>query len=154
MGSGKRFSARLEPGDDASPIILAMLAAVEQFAQAVALDQRSAARLAVVAEELVANVIDHGNAGSPLSLELSLTARDDGVALALDDDGVPFDPTAPREFKGPDSDSGGGVGLAILRAWSRELEYAREGGRNRLRLVLPGSDGVQREPSRRRQKPG
>lgn len=136
MGAGKRFSAALQPGGNASEIVVAALTAVEQFATETGLAERDGARLAVVVEELVSNALGHGAADGGLTLELSLVAGSDGIALALEDDGLAFDPTARRDFAGPDPDTGGGVGLALVRAWADAFAYARVDGRNRLQLRL------------------
>lgn len=136
MGAGKRFSAVLQPGGDASEIVVAALIAVEQFATEAWLAERDSSRLAVVIEELVSNALRHGAADGGLTLELSLAAQPNGIALVLEDDGRPFDPTAGRDFAGPDPDTGGGVGLELVRAWAEAFAHARIEGRNRLELRL------------------
>lgn len=139
MGAGKRFSARVSAGDDPAAASLAALAAAEEFAHEAGLDARGGARLAVVVEELVSNAVRHGADAGSIVIDLALSAGDGDIALSLTDDGVAFDPTADRGFSGPDAETGGGVGLALVRAWAKSLVYRREGGRNvvelRLRLV-------------------
>ena len=134
MGAGKRFSAGLQPGGDPSVVLVAALAAVEDFIAEARLDDRDGARLAVVVEELASNALRHGATERWLKLDLALTAELDGVRLTLEDDGVAFDPTADTDFAGPDRLTGGGVGLALVRTWADELAYARIDGRNRLEL--------------------
>lgn len=136
MGVGKRFSARVSAGDDPAAASLAALAAAEEFAHAAGLDARGGARLAVVVEELVSNAVRHGRADDAIEIGLAMAIVQGGVDLVLEDDGVAFDPTEPRAFNGPDPDTGGGVGLALVRAWADSLRYARESGRNRLELLL------------------
>ena len=139
MGAGKRFSARVSEGDDPAAASLAALAAAEDFAHDAGLDARGGARLAVVVEELVSNAVRHGADGGSIAIDLELSAGDDEIGLSLIDDGVAFDPTTDRAFSGPDAETGGGVGLALVRAWANSLVYRREDGRNvielRLRLV-------------------
>ena len=136
MGAGKRFSARVSAGDDPAAASLAALAAAEDFASEAALDARGGARLAVVVEELVSNAIRHGAADGAIMIDLSLTAGDGEIALALIDDGVAFDPTADRNFSGPDAETGGGVGLALVKAWANSFAYSRQDGRNVIELRL------------------
>ena len=136
MGAGKRFSARVSAGDDPAAASLAALAAAEDFASEAGLDARGGARLAVVVEELVSNAIRHGAANGAIAMDLSLNAGDGEIALELVDDGVAFDPTAERNFSGPDAESGGGVGLALVKAWANRLAYSRRDGRNRIELQL------------------
>ena len=136
MGAGKRFSARVSAGDDPAAASLAALAAAEDFAHEAGLDARGGARLAVVVEELVSNAIRHGAEGGAIAIDLTLTAGDGEIALSLIDDGVAFDPTAERSFPGPDTETGGGVGLALVKAWADTLTYARLEGRNIIELRL------------------
>jgi serine/threonine-protein kinase RsbW len=136
MGAGKRFSARVWAGDDPAAASLAALAVAEDFASEAGLDARGGARLAVVVEELVSNAIRHGAADGAIAIDLTLTAGEGEIALALIDNGVAFDPTAPRTFAGPDSETGGGVGLALVRAWANAFAYTRDGGRNVIELRL------------------
>ena len=136
MGAGKRFSARVSAGDDPAAASLAALVAAEDFAHDAGLDARGGARLAVVVEELVSNAIRHGAADGAIMIDLSLTEGDGEIALALVDDGVAFDPTADRNFSGPDAESGGGVGLALVKAWANAFAYRRADGRNVIELRL------------------
>jgi serine/threonine-protein kinase RsbW len=134
---GKRFSGEVSAGDDPAPVIVAALAAAEAFAGQSGLGQADTRRLLIIVEELVANAVRHGSGGRDLSFVLGLAPAARGVAVTLEDSGMAFDPTAPREFSGPHPTSGGGVGLALVQEWSDELSYARENGRNRIALVLP-----------------
>ena len=136
MGAGKCFSAHVSAGDDPAAASLAALAAAEDFAHEAGLDARSGARLAVVIEELVSNAIRHGAADGTIAIDLSLTAGDGEIAVVLIDDGVAFDPTAQRNFAGPDADTGGGVGLALVKAWANGFAYRRDDGRNVIELRL------------------
>jgi len=58
------------------------------------------------------------------------------VTIEVEDDGAPFDPTVERSFTGPNPETGGGVGLALLRSWGGNLAYDRAEGRNHLSLTL------------------
>lgn len=95
------------------------------------------ARLAVIVEELVINLVDHAKAGAGGDILLGLSATGSGVHVVLEDGAAPFDPrTAPHVGELPDGRRGGGAGLAIVRAWSRILTYSRIDGRNRLELLV------------------
>lgn len=111
-------------------------AAVDAFAAAQALDATTKRRLAIIVEELLINVIDHAIHGRDIALGLDLQTVEDGVAITIDDDSIAFDPrtVAPPEL--PNPDRGGGVGLAIVKAWADIVSYDSEHGRNRLVLRL------------------
>ena len=136
MGAGKRFSTQVSAGDDPAAASLAALAAAEDFASAAGLDARGGARLAVVVEELVSNAIRHGAADGAIAIDLTLVAGDGEIAVVLQDDGIAFDPTEQRAFTGPNPETGGGVGLALVRAWANSIGYTRANGRNRIELRL------------------
>ena len=89
-------------------------------------------------DELVTNVIlyafpdvqDH-------TIEVRLRLENGILHAELSDDGRPFDPLSvpPPNLDAPiDERRIGGLGLHIVREMMDGLEYAREGGRNTLRL--------------------
>jgi anti-sigma regulatory factor (Ser/Thr protein kinase) len=103
-------------------------------ARAFAGDGEAADRLAIVTEEWVANVVEHGCAPPESLIVLSFARSGGALRLAVSDAGVAFDPTTAAD-DGPNLERGGGAGLAMIRAWCA-LSYRRAGGRNRLELVL------------------
>jgi len=114
-------------------VLIAAQTAVDEFAEPAGLDARAAARLSVVVEEVLSNALRHGGARN---VAFDLRHERGAVAITFEDDGIAFDPTSAREFSGPDSETGGGVGLALLRSWGSRLKYAHDGRCNRLSLVL------------------
>ena len=87
-------------------------------------------------EEIVTNVIFHGyRDGGEHAIHVGLALRDRVVSLTVEDEGVPFNPldspaaddTSPIEARPI-----GGLGIHLLRKLMDEIEYAREGNRNRL----------------------
>lgn len=101
------------------------------------LDAADAARLAIIVEELVANLADHGGLDPADEIELGLSRGADGaIALILVDEGTAFDPrTADADAAIPDR--GGGAGLNLVRAWATIVDYRRDGGRNHTLLSIP-----------------
>jgi serine/threonine-protein kinase RsbW len=92
--------------------------------------------LAVVMEEWVANVVEHGGPQDGARIVLRLSLGDEGVRLSASDAGRPFDPRTAR-FAGPNAERGGGAGLAMIAGLSRITAYQRRAGRNRLVLQIP-----------------
>jgi anti-sigma regulatory factor (Ser/Thr protein kinase) len=103
-------------------------------ARAFAGEGEAADRLAIVAEEWVANVVEHGRPAQESLIVLRFGREGDALRLAVSDAGLAFDPTEAAD-DGPNLERGGGAGLALIRAWC-ELSYRRAGGRNQLELVL------------------
>jgi anti-sigma regulatory factor (Ser/Thr protein kinase) len=136
MADGTTFSHCHRAGDAVHATLGPAQAAVDAFAGDQALDTTTKRRLAIIVEELLVNVIDHASHGRDIALRLGLQHGEDGVVITIDDDSVAFDPrtVAPPELPSPDH--GGGVGLAIVKAWADILSYDSENGRNRLVLRL------------------
>ncbi|MEJ0066164.1 MAG: ATP-binding protein [Caulobacteraceae bacterium] len=109
---------------------------VRRFALRAGLDAVVASRLAVVVEEWVANVVEHGGPQDGARIVLRLGLRDGVVGVSISDAGHPFDPRA-AVFDMPNPDRGGGAGLALIADFCRIAGYARRAGRNRLTLELP-----------------
>lgn len=96
-------------------------------------------RLAVIVEEWVGNLLEHGGLAPASRIGLRFSRRTAAIRLTITDDGRPFDPRL-AVFDGPNAVRGGGVGLQLLRAWSHIVSYRRGGGRNRLVLEMPLRD--------------
>lgn len=121
---------------DTDRAIREALSAASDYASVASMDERTRNRLLIVIEELVSNALRHGGAGRAIDYSLEIKETAEGHRIGLDDSGVPFDPTAVTEFSGPDASSGGGVGLALVRAWSEQFTYTRTGDTNKVGLLL------------------
>ena len=134
MHATKSFSASRTPGEDPGELVMAAIDAAGAFADLAGLSPGMAARLTITVEELVANALEHGGADE---IALELADHADRIALSMADNGIAFDPRADISAELPDPETGGGVGLSLVKAWSRIESYAREDGSNRLDLSLP-----------------
>lgn len=99
-------------------------------------------------EELFTNVVRHGGAGqwdeivqaalpNPLQVQVSILTEGDVVFLFIEDNGHPFDVTmAPaKPIKAPLEDvMPGGLGMQLVRSFSKDLSYEAVPGGNRVRL--------------------
>lgn len=118
-----------------------LLDALEGFAEAAALPPKVAHRLAVVLEELAANVAMHGSTGEGAASFVAVAVRQqDGALVAtIEDDGRAFDPLAqdaPDTAAALEDRDVGGLGVHFVRQMTQLLEYRRDAGRNRLTAVL------------------
>ncbi|HVU31412.1 MAG TPA: ATP-binding protein [Sphingomicrobium sp.] len=112
--------------------------AARTLAGRVGIDESDAARLAIIIEELVTNLYDHGGLGFDDVFELELFATGEELGVVIIDPGTPFDPgLADLGRKVPRR--GGGAGLKLVRAWASRTEYSSIGGFNRLAVLLPKS---------------
>jgi anti-sigma regulatory factor (Ser/Thr protein kinase) len=106
-----------------------------RFGRNKGLDDAQIDRLAIVVEEWIANLVEHGDAPAGSRVGIGLAAQDAGIRITLTDGGQPFDPRLAH-FEGPNLDRGGGVGLELIRSWCRISDYRRRDGRNRLALEM------------------
>lgn len=93
-------------------------------------------QLLVITEELVTNVIDYAVMECEIVLMLHLDQSADGIRMTIEDNSISFDPRTVTLRELPNLERGGGVGLALVRAWTDIVAYSRENGRNRLVLRL------------------
>jgi serine/threonine-protein kinase RsbW len=136
--SDQKLVIRLEPRAEA---LSSMLDRLEAYAEANGLPQRVAYRLAVVCEELAANVAMHGagGEGGATYVEIAVERFGDGLALSVEDDGRPFDPLAqakPDTGLGVEERAIGGLGIHFVRSLVGDISYRRLGRINRLTAVL------------------
>jgi anti-sigma regulatory factor (Ser/Thr protein kinase) len=137
VASKAAIAARLAPDADAVSRAVGLARA---FAGRAALDDGDAGRLAVVVEEWIANVVEHGKPQDDTRIVLRLTLTEALIRIACSDGGAPFDPRT-RSFEGPNLERGGGAGLALILDVCRIAAYVRRAGRNRLVLELPVQAG-------------
>jgi anti-sigma regulatory factor (Ser/Thr protein kinase) len=116
------------------------LSEFDQLQSVNAWGERMAHALRLVLEELIINNVTHGRRpGDTGWFSVRLTQSNDRIALTIEDDGLPFDPT---EMPPPDLDAQlddrpeGGLGVFLARSLSSELSYVRERGINRTTAVF------------------
>lgn len=131
-------AARL-PADDRA--IARALGVARQFGEAAGLGPDGTQQLAIVVEEWLANLVEHGELAPGSLIVMRLEREPACVRMTVTDAGVFFDPR-DAILDGPRPERGGGAGLALIRAWSRVVAYARRGGRNRLELEVSVARGV------------
>jgi serine/threonine-protein kinase RsbW len=134
----RKLVIHLEPRAEA---LSEMLDRLETYAAEIGLPSRVAYRLAVVCEELAANVAMHGAGGEGCAtyVEITVDRHGDDVRLSVEDNGRPFDPLAQAkpntELKLEDRPIGG-LGIHFVRSLVRDIAYQRLDGINRLTAVL------------------
>ena len=102
--------------------------------------------LDLAVHEAVENVVSHG-CGDGAAHRIQLTIRSDErrVEIVIEDDGLPFDPlSVPPPAAPPRIEEliPGGQGVQLMRHFTDQIHYRREGGRNVLTLarVLPSAN--------------
>jgi serine/threonine-protein kinase RsbW len=101
------------------------------------LEARQLYAIELCLEEVVANLVLHGQPSGPAPIAITVRLEAAPLRLTVEDDAIPFDPTAAVATGQPltlEDAHPGGLGLALVRNFSTWREYARQAGRNRLVL--------------------
>lgn len=115
--------------------------AISELAQRHALPEDVTVPLRLALDELITNAVEHGlhrHALDERHLVLRLDAIGDTVEAAIEDNGIPFDPTiaAGADPAGELDDRPiGGLGLHLVRRSIDSMHYRRSGDRNFLTLT-------------------
>ena len=136
MDHRRRFSAFVAKGEEPRDAILGALEFTTQFLPETSIKERARIKAAVIVEEIVSNSLRHGGKDRDLNIGLTLDDIGDALVIEMEDDGAEFDSSDSQEFDGPDPHTGGGIGLAIVRAWGEDITYTRTRERNLLRLTI------------------
>lgn len=109
------------------------------------LPARAAFQLELVLTEAVTNIMDQARS-EPSAGRIDIDCRicGDAIDVVIADDGPAFDPTARPEVILPrdlDDATPGGLGIHLMRRYTRGMEYRRENGRNILSMILPRQPG-------------
>ena len=111
---------------------------IDEFCESQAFPPACAFKLNVALEELLTNTISYGYDDTlPHEIRLTATHRGDDILVEISDDAQQFD---PRDVPPPDLESAleerrvGGLGVHLVKTLMDEVDYAYEGGRNRVTL--------------------
>jgi anti-sigma regulatory factor (Ser/Thr protein kinase) len=133
-----RHSRTFPARRDALPQVDAFLG--EMCAEA-GLGREPCLRLTLLVEELFTNTVMHGHgADSDAPVRLECEVAPGRIALVYEDTGPAHDPFA--QVTAPDADTPvedrpvGGLGVLLVSAMAEQLEYRRDGDRNRISLVI------------------
>lgn len=127
--SAVRFDAAAQAPDDAR-------SAVAGFASESGLSRALQLKVELVAEELVANTLTHGQAPACSVIELRLALTESELLIEYADRGRAFDPTTASSPRRADPWHVGGFGWDLVRGLCKAVEYVRVGDQNHLRLRM------------------
>ena len=113
--------------------------ALEKLGQERKVGERTLFGLTLALEECGCNIVNHALRRDALqTFRVSLEHTGNALIIELRDRGPEFDPTqAPAIETGANNDDRppGGWGIQLVRRYTDEVRYMREGGENVLRLI-------------------
>jgi anti-sigma regulatory factor (Ser/Thr protein kinase) len=130
---GQKLELRATPED-----VMRAVEALQEFARERGLPEKTIFGLALALEECGSNIVNHAlqsDAQKQFQVVIEHTNRE--FVIELRDGGPEFDPTAAiaRKPQAEDDDLPGGWGIQLVRRYTDEIRYAREGNENVLRLI-------------------
>ncbi len=135
------FSISIPPTPSALPTLMHGLLA---SAPVDGLDEIARHHLQLIVEEMVVNVIDHGQLSADDHIDLQLWREDEALVIEMRDRGLAFDPSRSRAADtGSDLDNRpiGGLGVHLVQTLSDDIRYRRLDNENqtvvRLRVARP-----------------
>ncbi len=102
------------------------------------LSSKTVVELNLILDELVSNIIEHGDSLKESEIDIKLSKKNMVITLVVTDDGPPFDPTItpsvdialPLEER-----KCGGLGIHLIRRFSDNCRYKRVKNQNVLTLI-------------------
>ena len=117
-------------------------AALEEFAERDNWPPDLVFKLNLVLEELGVNIVNYS--GATGDIEISLASDADRDTVEISDDGRPFNPLLDQETPDVSAPLGdrpiGGLGIHLVRTMMDEMQYSREGGKNKLAMTKRKSE--------------
>ena len=129
---------------------------LQEFAQAQGVPEKTIFGLALALEECGSNIVNHGlQRDAQKQFQVMIEHTKGAFVIELRDGGPEFDPTAAtdREPQAEDDDLPGGWGIQLVRRYTDEIQYAREGNENVLRLIKCVKLSADEEKLRNKPKP-
>ena len=102
------------------------------------LSKRCECEASLVVEELFTNIVSYGYTDNAEHwIDIEITYENGTLTIRMEDDGIPFN---PMDAEKPDFDSSldqrsvGGLGVHLVKHFTKEIDYERRGNKNILTL--------------------
>lgn len=118
--------------------VMRAVEALEAFGEEKEIPAKILFGLTLALEECGSNVVNHALHRDPeRSFRVTFNHTGGEMIIELRDTGVEFDPTLapPGDGIADDDEPPGGWGIFLVRKYTDEMRYTREGGENVLRLI-------------------
>jgi len=101
------------------------------------LPEKLITELSLILDELLANIIEHGNCEKESLIDIKLVKGDTQITLIVADEGAHFDPTitpVPDISLPLEKRKSGGIGIHLVRSFCNTCNYKRIHNKNVLTL--------------------
>ena len=119
--------------------VMRAVEALQEFGQARQVPDKALFGLALALEECGSNIVNHAlRRDARQTFRVILEHTGSAMVIELRDRGPEFDPTqapVPEKVAGGDDRPPGGWGIELVRRYTDEMRYPREGEENILRLT-------------------
>jgi Anti-sigma regulatory factor (Ser/Thr protein kinase) len=129
---------------------------LQDFARTQGLPEKTIFGLALALEECGSNIVNHAlQRDAQKQFQVVIEHTNDAFVIELRDCGPEFDPTTATDRKpqAEDDDLPGGWGIQLVRRYTDDIHYAREGNENVLRLTKRVSLSADEKELRNKTKP-
>lgn len=129
---------------------------LQDFARAQGLPEKTIFGLALALEECGSNIVNHAlQRDAQKQFQVVIEHTNHAFVIELRDGGPEFDPTAAthRKPQAEDDDLPGGWGIQLVRRYTDEIHYARDGNENVLRLIKRVNLSADQKKLRNKPKP-
>jgi serine/threonine-protein kinase RsbW len=106
---------------------------IKQIGKKWGLTSKDTIEINLVIDELVTNIIEHGDGTLRQNIEITLSLSDGELTINIADDGPPFNPTrcaSPNTLLPLEKRKCGGLGIHFVRKFSDRCSYTRIQGKN------------------------
>ncbi len=118
--------------------VMRAVEALQEFGETEGIPTKILFGLTLALEECGSNIVNHGlNRDPEKTFQVRFDLHETSITIELRDPGPEFDPTQKPvgEPVADDDAPPGGWGIFLVRRYTDEISYTREGGENVLRLI-------------------
>ena len=136
----KQKNLRLEKAFKSGPMLVSRVCIwLRDALMTLSIEETLIGEIKLVAEEVIANIDEHGQLPDNAEIEVFLSATAKEIQLEITDPGAPFNPLleAGAASLGAHTNSAeiGGLGVHLITALTDHQQYRREAQRNILQLT-------------------
>lgn len=111
---------------------------IQSVEKKLALPKKTVMEINLVLDELITNIIEHGDQHNAHLIEVAFTIKGNVLTITVKDDGPQFDPTlcpVPDTTLPLDKRKCGGLGIYLVRKFCDCCSYERSDNKNILTLI-------------------